>query len=384
AKARRQLRSSRKLSWKKYVSTLNIHSSSQSVWKTIRSMQGKTSSTIPSHLRDDNSSITGLKEMSNHLGQQFAHNSSSANSSPAFISHRQTQETVPIDFTSSNSENYNALFSLKELDAISSSHSTCPGTDEIHYSMLSHLPPLARSHLLTLLNDAWTTNTLPPDWRHALVIPIAKPGKDSTQANNYRPISLTSCLCKTFERMINNRLVWILESQNLLSPLQCGFRKQRSTIDHLIRLDSYVKKAFSRSEHAVTIFFDLEKAYDTTWKYGILKDLHKLGFRGRLPLFILNFLQDRTFQVRIGSTLSDTFQQEMGVPQGSVLSVTLLMIFQPVADLVTCHPLKRNYSHAWTGSPLGPRPMVLNFLLRKLFVFISVENVVCIQIPLCF
>ncbi|OOZ31277.1 hypothetical protein BOW35_12890 [Solemya velum gill symbiont] len=250
--------------------------------------------------------------------------------------------------------------------------------------MLSHLPPLARSHLLTLLNDAWTTNTLPPDWRHALVIPIAKPGKDSTQANNYRPISLTSCLCKTFERMINNRLVWILESQNLLSPLQCGFRKQRSTIDHLIRLDSYVKKAFSRSEHAVTIFFDLEKAYDTTWKYGILKDLHKLGFRGRLPLFILNFLQDRTFQVRIGSTLSDTFQQEMGVPQGSVLSVTLLMIFQPVADLVTCHPLKRNYSHAWTGSPLGPRPMVLNFLLRKLFVFISVENVVCIQIPLCF
>ncbi|WP_179117403.1 endonuclease/exonuclease/phosphatase family protein, partial [Solemya velum gill symbiont] len=221
AKARRQLRSSRKLSWKKYVSTLNIHSSSQSVWKTIRSMQGKTSSTIPSHLRDDNSSITGLKEMSNHLGQQFAHNSSSANSSPAFISHRQTQETVPIDFTSSNSENYNALFSLKELDdAISSSHSTCPGTDEIHYSMISHLPHLSRVHLLTLLNDAWTTNTLPPDWRHALVIAIAKPGKDSTQANSYRPISLTSCLCKTFERMINSRLVWTLESQNLLSPLQ--------------------------------------------------------------------------------------------------------------------------------------------------------------------
>ncbi|WP_256858032.1 RNA-directed DNA polymerase, partial [Solemya velum gill symbiont] len=237
-------------------------------------MQGKTSSTIPSHLRDDNSSITGLKEMSNHLGQQFAHNSSSANSSPAFISHRQTQETVPIDFTSSNSENYNALFSLKELDdAISSSHSTCPGTDEIHYSMISHLPHLSRVHLLTLLNDAWTTNTLPPDWRHALVIAIAKPGKDSTQANSYRPISLTSCLCKTFERMINSRLVWTLESQNLLSPLQCGFRKRRSTVDHLIRLDSYVKKAFSRSEHAVTIFFDLEKAYDTTWKYGILKDL---------------------------------------------------------------------------------------------------------------
>ncbi|WP_135568272.1 reverse transcriptase family protein, partial [Solemya elarraichensis gill symbiont] len=327
AQARRQLRSSRKLSWRKYVSTLNIHSSPHAVWKTVRSMQGKCQSTIPNHLADGNNTVTSLPDMANHLAKQFAHNSSSENSSPSFTSYRNTQESIPIDFSSSNSESYNIPFSLIELqEAISSSHATCPGADEIHYSMINHLPPIAVSHLLSLLNDSWINNTLPPDWRHALVIPISKPGKDPTQANSYRPISLTSCLCKTFERMINNRLVWVLESQKLLSPLQCGFRKRHSTVDHLIRLDSFVKKAFRHSEHAVTVFFDLEKAYDTTWKYGILKDLHKLGFRGRLPLFILNFLQDRTFQVRIGSTLSDTFVQEMGVPQGCVLSVTLFSI----------------------------------------------------------
>ena len=81
-----------------------------------------------------------------------------------------------------------------------------------------------------------------------------------------------------------------------------------------------------KKEHCVAIFFDLEKAYDTTWKYGIMKDLHDTGLRGRLPNFISNFLSDRSFNVRIGSTLSDTFEQEQGVPQGSILSPTLFNI----------------------------------------------------------
>ena len=73
-------------------------------------------------------------------------------------------------------------------------------------------------------------------------------------------------------------------------------------------------------------FSTLKKAYDTTWKYGILKDLFDMGLKGRLPLFISNFLANREFKVRVNSTMSDTFDQEMGVPQGSILSVTLFSI----------------------------------------------------------
>ena len=73
-------------------------------------------------------------------------------------------------------------------------------------------------------------------------------------------------------------------------------------------------------------FSYLEKAYDTTWKYGIIKNLHDIGLRGRLSNFILNFLSDRFFNVRIGSTLSDTFEQEQGVPQGSILCPTIFNI----------------------------------------------------------
>ena len=64
------------------------------------------------------------------------------------------------------------------------------------------------------------------------------------------------------------------------------------------------------------MFFDLEKAYDTIWRYGILKDIHKLELRGRLPTSIENYLADRTLQVRVGSSLSDYYDQEQGVTQG--------------------------------------------------------------------
>ena len=82
------------------------------------------------------------------------------------------------------------------------------------------------------------------------------------------------------------------------------------------------------------MFFDLEKAYDTTWRYGILRDLHDLGLKGRLPTFIESFLAERTIQVRVGSTLSDEFEQEEGVPQGSILSTTLFNI--KINNIMSC------------------------------------------------
>jgi len=93
-----------------------------------------------------------------------------------------------------------------------------------------------------------------------------------------------------------------------------------------VRLETFIWEAFVQKQHAVAIFFDLEKAYDTTWKHGIMKDLSDAGLCGRLPMFIQGFLQNRQFQVRLGSHMSNVFKQEMGVPQGSILSVTLFAL----------------------------------------------------------
>jgi len=171
---------------------------------------------------------------------------------------------------------------------------------------------------LFVFNDFRVTGNFPSSWSEVTVISIPKPGKDLTDPGNYRPIALTSCLCKTFERLVNCRLVWFLESNNILTECQSGFRKNRSTTDQLIRLESYIREPFFRREHVMSVFFDLEKAYDTTWKYGILRDLHEASIRGHLPDFISNFLNERCFRVRVGSCLSDLYDQEMGVPQGAI------------------------------------------------------------------
>ena len=107
-------------------------------------------------------------------------------------------------------------------------------------------------------------------------------------------------------------------------------------VQMIIQLDwklSYVMP-FVKKEHMIAVVFDLEKAYDTTWRYGIMKDIHKLGLRGRLSTFIESFLADRTMQVRVGSSLSDQYDQAQGVTEGGVLSTTIFNI--KINDIVKC------------------------------------------------
>ena len=123
--------------------------------------------------------------------------------------------------------------------------------------------------------------------------------------------------------MVNKRLVWFIESNNLFTNFQCSFRSRRSKMDHVVRLKTSIREAIIQKQHLIAIFFDLEKAYETTWRYGIMNDLYNMGLKGRLPNFIKAFLSDRKFRVCIGSTLPNIQNQEEGVPQRSTLSVIL-------------------------------------------------------------
>jgi potassium voltage-gated channel Eag-related subfamily H protein 8 len=158
--------------------------------------------------------------------------------------------------------------------------------------MLKHLPDVAKNTLLRLLNNMWLSGAFPESWAEATVIPIPKPGKDNTDPNNYRPIALISCVCKTFERMVNDRLVYFLETNNLISEFQSGFRKNRSTVDQQVRFEAFVCEAFIRREHVVSVFFDLEKVHDTTWTRGMKQDLQAAGLQGRLLEFLCQFLSN--------------------------------------------------------------------------------------------
>ena len=97
-------------------------------------------------------------------------------------------------------------------------------------------------------------------------------------------------------------------------------------MDRVVRLETSIQEAIIQKQPLVTIFFDLEKAYETIWRNGIMTDLYNMELKGRLPNFIKAFLLDRKFWVRIGSTLSNIQNQEEGIPQGSILSVTIFNI----------------------------------------------------------
>ena len=327
AKARRTIKSKKRASWKQFVSSINNRTPMNKIWNMINRIKGRKNSATVKHLLVNDNLITDKVQIANTLGKQLSHNSSSDQCSDQFLKYKQKDEKKKINFSSPNEEFYNKDFSVDELkSSLNKAHDTAEGPDKIHYQLLKHLPAESISLLLDIYNYIWRSGNFPTCWSEAIVIPIPKPGKDHSDPNNYRPISLTSCVCKTLERMINDRLIWYLENNNILTDIQCGFRKRRSTIDHLVRLESFLRDAFLNKQEVVSIFFDLEKAYDTTWKHGILKDLYEAGLRGRMPIFISKFLENRNFRVRLGSTISDPFGQEMGVPQGSILSVTLFSL----------------------------------------------------------
>ena len=127
------------------------------------------------------------------------------------------------------------------------------------------------------------------------------------------------------EKMVNSRLVWHLEAHNLLTPVQFGFRKNRSTLDPLLRLSNQSQQGFANQCQTIGVLFDLEKAYDTTWRHGVTKQLQNMEVKGNMIRFIRSFLSDRSIKVRVGNTLS-SFKLEEGVPQGSVLSVTCFAV----------------------------------------------------------
>ena len=163
-------------------------------------------------------------------------------------------------------------------------------------------------------------------WKEAVIIPILKPGKDSMDASSYRPIALISCLSKILEKILNKRLVWFLEKNNLIDKTQCGYRQGRSAPDHLVRLTSDIQQAFVTNKYHISIFLDIEKAYDTCWKQVVLEQLLKFNINGHLATHIQNFLENRSIIVKVNNTFSEKYQLDLGVPQGSSISCTLFLL----------------------------------------------------------
>ncbi|KAL8604432.1 hypothetical protein ACOMHN_042261 [Nucella lapillus] len=231
-------------------------------------------------------------------------------------------------------------FKLKELEEAKKSlqDKKSPGPDKVTNEMLKHLGTKAKTKLLTLFNNSWKTGHVPQSWREAYMVPIHKKGKDKARADSYRPISLTSCVGKLLERMINSRLVWHLEKNNIINPKQAGFRQHHSTEDQVTYIAQKIEDGFQDKQHTLAVWLDMEKAYDKVWKNGLRRKLLKSGVTGCMYQWISQYLNNRKARVHINGAYSRKKTLREGVPQGGVLSPTLFLVF--INDIIKDIPRK--------------------------------------------
>lgn len=349
AVVKRTVREAKKRYWRDFCSTIGAETKVSEVWGMIRKMGGVRRDFSLPVLKDSSGEAVSNAEKAEMLARAFVKVHSSQNLSQEEVEWRMKMIVDNADILDKKEVSDSVMdkdFTLFELNrALVGARNTSPGKDGICYRMIDVLSDMAKYEILKLYNRVWESGRLPSCWKHSTIVPVAKPGKDKADVRSYRPIALTSNLCKLMERMITKRLVYDLERRGLLTPHQSGFRCNRTTMDPIVCLENEIRKAQVNKETVLAVLFDIEKAYDMLWKEGLLLKLHKMGIHGKMFNWVRDFLKGRTIEVRVGLAHSNTYSIQNGTPQGSVCSPILFNIMiNDVFDYVDARLSKALYA----------------------------------------
>ena len=200
------------------------------------------------------------------------------------------------------------------------------GPDNIHNDVLRLGTAISLfQHLAWLFTSSIQIGYIPTASKLATLRMLLKPDKLPSLTTSYRSISLMSSIMKLFERVIEQRLRSYREG--FINKYQSGFRQNKSTDDHLFRLSQSVMESFNRGEHVVAAFLDVEKAFDNVWHNGLTYKIFMLDLPTKMTHWPSNFLVGRVIQFNVNGFLSDKISPIAGVPQGSVLSPLLFLIY---------------------------------------------------------
>ena len=289
------------------VDSLNNKNSSD-FWKTLKNSKVKSN---PNTISPD------IQDFVNHYKNLLC--SKKDNSSSLDTDTNETDKFTPLDYPFTCKE---VKLGIKNLKCGKSA-----GPDLILNEFIKATSNILLSTLTKLFNRILYTGTIPDVWNLAQITSLYKSGDPSNPAN-YRGLSITSCMGKLFNGLLQNRLDRYLESNELLSKHQFGFRKNHRTTDNIFILKTLINKYLKKNKcNLYACFVDFTKAFDTVDRKALLYKLLNKGIGGKFYNLIKNMYTNTKYSCKVDSSYSEPFLANVGVKQGDNLSPTLFNIF---------------------------------------------------------
>jgi Reverse transcriptase (RNA-dependent DNA polymerase)/Endonuclease-reverse transcriptase len=328
-------------SWDNVLNEINNDASQR--WKWMQRLNNKMNNTLkdfpPVNDKFNNTPCNSIESLNNINQHWIDISNRHSNSDPVVTLSDQYNEILAEQLSTFNIHQYQSLninqpFQLQEvIDVCNIKYAdTANGPDDVSAHFLKHATSLLHQSLHNLFNISWVNGIVPIQFKQAHVTAIHKGGnKSKSDANSYRPISVTSILARCMEKLIKYKLVEHLDANKFFCESQSGFRASRSTADCLFNVTEAMHDVIQQSKRRMPmLFLDITKAFDTVYRHGLIyKLLHHANLNGNSLKWINNFLTNRQCRTvhAISGQHSDWSTLNDGVPQGSVLAPILFIIF---------------------------------------------------------